>query len=255
MSGSVREAVILMAGSGSRLSDGENKRLKPLLPVDGRPLISYTLDAMTRAGIEKIYAVIGFQGETLRAGVEPLVPRKIDIRWIDNPHWQLQNGISLLAAAPHVSAPFLLTMGDHLFDAAIVDLLLRESKLDRLNVAIDRKLESIFDLDDAMKLQVEGECVTAIGKDLENYSAIDTGLFVGPIEFFSYLKKAKANGDCSLADGVRAMAADELVRAVDIGAAWWQDVDTREMLANAEKQLHARRAQLASAGSDRRDTT
>lgn len=244
-----------MAGSGSRLSDGENKRLKPLLPVDGRPLISYTLDAMTRAGIERIYAVIGFQGETLRAGVEPLVPRKIDIRWIDNPHWQLQNGISLLAAASHVSAPFLLTMGDHLFDAAIVDLLLRESKLDRLNVAIDRKLESIFDLGDAMKLQVEGERVTAIGKDLENYNAIDTGLFVGPIEFFSYLEKAKINGDCSLADGVRAMAADALVRGVDIGAVWWQDVDTPEMLANAEKQLHARRAQFASAGSDRRDTT
>ena len=247
----VTHAVILMAGSGSRLSSGEEKRLKPLVPVGGQPLISYTFEALARAGIESVNVVIGFRGDWLRTGIEPFVPGKIDIHWIENPQWQLKNGISVLAAAPHVSAPFLLTMGDHLFDAAIVDLLLRESKLDRLNVAIDRKLDAIFDLADAMKLQLESDRVIAIGKDLENYNAIDTGLFVCPVEFFSYLEKAKMNGDCSLADGVRAMASDGLVRGIDIGDAWWQDVDTPEMLANAEQQLRARGAQLASTGSNR----
>jgi 1L-myo-inositol 1-phosphate cytidylyltransferase len=251
MSRRVTEAVILMAGSGSRFSNGEEKRLKPLVRVHGRPLISYTLETLARAGIENVYAVIGFRGESLRAGIEPLIPRELDVRWIDNPQWQLKNGISALAAAPHVSAPCLLAMGDHLFNAAIVDLLLREAKLDLLNVAIDRKLDAIFDLGDAMKLRVEGERVTAIGKELQDYNAIDTGLFVCPVEFFSYLEKAKVNGDCSLADGVRAMAEDGLVRGIDIGGAWWQDVDTPEMLVNAEKQLRLRRDQFARAGSDR----
>jgi choline kinase len=246
----VTQAVILMAGSGSRFGDAEEKRLKPLVRVHGRPLISYTLEALARAGIEKVYAVIGFRGESLRAGIEPLVPREIDIRWIDNPHWQLKNGISALAVAPHVSAPCLLAMGDHFFNAAIVDLLLSEAKLDQLNVAIDRKLDAIFDLDDAMKLQVEGERVTAIGKDLRNYNAIDTGLFVCPVEFFGYLEKAKVKDDCSLADGVRAMAADGLVRGIDIGPAWWQDIDTPAMLAHAQQQLRSRRDQLAGTGSN-----
>jgi 1L-myo-inositol 1-phosphate cytidylyltransferase len=241
MSRRVTEAVILMAGAGSRLSNGEEKPLKPLVRVHGRPLISYTLETLARAGIENVYAVIGFRGESLRAGIEPLIPREIDVRWIDNPQWRLKNGISALAAAPHISAPCLLAMGDHLFNAAIVDLLLSEAKLDQLNVAIDRKLDAIFDLGDAMKLHVEGDRVTAIGKELQDYNAIDTGLFVCPIEFFSYLEKAKVNGDCSLADGVRAMAEDGLVRGIDIGGAWWQDVDTPEMLANAEKWLSSRR--------------
>jgi 1L-myo-inositol 1-phosphate cytidylyltransferase len=241
MSRRVTEAVILMAGAGSRLSNGEEKRLKPLVRVHGRPLISYTLETLARAGIENVYAVIGFRGESLRAGIEPLIPRELGVHWIDNPQWQLKNGISALAAAPHVSAPCLLAMGDHLFNAPIVDLLLREAKLDQLNVAIDRKLEAIFDLGDAMKLHVEGGRVTAIGKELQDYNAIDTGLFVCPIEFFSYLEKAKVNGDCSLADGVRAMAEDGLVRGIDIGGASWQDIDTPEMLANAEKWLRSRR--------------
>jgi len=44
------EAVILMAGSGSRLrSSGENSR-KPLVALAGRPLISYTFDALAKVG-------------------------------------------------------------------------------------------------------------------------------------------------------------------------------------------------------------
>jgi hypothetical protein len=35
------------------------------------------------------------------------------------------------------------------------------------------------------------------------------------------------------------MAADGKVRAIDIGPAWWQDVDTPEMRAHAEENLGA----------------
>jgi NDP-sugar pyrophosphorylase family protein len=72
---------------------------------------------------------------------------------------------------------------------------------------------------------------------LPNYDAIDTGLFVCPHEIFQYLERAKQNGDCSLADGVRLMADDGKTRAIDIGGAWWQDVDTLEMRAHAEENL------------------
>jgi len=88
-----------------------------------------------------------------------------------------------------------------------------------------------------MKIKTNGNRVVSIGKDLEHYDAIDTGLFVCPTEIFDYLELAKRDGDCSLADGVRAMAVDGKVRAIDIGDAWWQDIDTPEMVAAAEKVL------------------
>jgi choline kinase len=109
--------------------------------------------------------------------------------------------------------------------------------LDLLNLAIDRKLNSIFDLDDAMKLKTNGERVMAIGKALTRYDAIDTGIFACPTEIFRYLESTKQDGDCSLADGVRLMAADNKVRAIDIGSAWWQDVDDSGMLEQAEKAI------------------
>ena len=84
-----------------------------------------------------------------------------------------------------------------------------------------------------MKLRTKADRVTTIGKDLKDYDAIDTGLFICPTEIFDYLGQAIRAGDCSLADGVRLMAADGKVRAIDIGDAWWQDIDTPEMLAKA----------------------
>ena len=149
----VSEAVILMAGQGSRLRSSDKMLLKPFVPVLGRPLICYTIDALMRAGIRKTSFIVGYQSDRMTAGIKQLIPSGLEPSFIENREWQKQNGISVLAAANHVTSPFLLTMSDHLFDQSIVDLLLRNAALDELNLAIDRKLNSIFDSDDAMKVQ------------------------------------------------------------------------------------------------------
>jgi 1L-myo-inositol 1-phosphate cytidylyltransferase len=236
----ISEAVVLMAGSGSRLRGSDETFLKPLVPILGRPLVCYVIDALIEAGINKINFIVGYQSERLRAAMEKLIPPKREWVFIENPYWQKQNGVSLLAAANRVTAPFLLTMSDHLFDNAIVDLLIESADFDLLNLAVDRKIDSVFDLDDAMKIQTDGDKVVAIGKNLPDYDAIDTGLFICPEAIFDYLERARSGSnrnDCALADGVRLMATDGKVRAIDIGDAWWQDVDTPKMLLRAEERM------------------
>jgi len=238
----VSEAVVLIAGQGSRLRGADKNRLKPFVPVLGRPLLSYILEALSGAGISTIHFVVGYENERVIAKAKQLVPPNITASFIVNRDWQKQNGISLLAAAGHVKAPFLLTMGDHVFDDTIIECLLGNFEPGLLNIAIDRKVDSIFDLDDAMKVRTCKNRVIDIGKDLGNYDAIDIGLFVSPVEIFAYLNKAKAvspQGDCSLADGMLLMAADAKARIIEIGDAWWQDVDTPGALRFAEKNLSA----------------
>src|SRR5436190_5852014 len=251
----ISDAVILMAGSGSRLRGPDETFLKPFVPVLGRPLICYTIDALIHAGIKKASFIVGYQSARMIEAVKQLIPSKIEPCFIENRDWQKQNGVSLLTAANQVTPPFLLTMSDHLFDQPIIDLLLRNAVPDQVNVAIDRKLDSIFDVDDAMKVQTQAGQILKIGKDLTAYDGIDTGLFVCPLDIFDYLERVKRDGDCSLADGVRSMASQGKACAVDIGDAWWQDVDTPEMLACAETQLRSRLARhdiaMANAGSDR----
>ena len=234
----ISEAVILRAGHGSRLRGVEKTCLKPFVPVLSRPLLSYTLEAISCAGIRTVHLVVGFESERVIAEAKQLIPPHVTASFILNCDWQKQNGISLLAAAGHVSAPFLLTMGDHVFDETLINCLLDNFEPGLLNLAIDRKLDSIVDLDDAMKVQTRGKNVIAIGKNLRTYDAIDTGLFVCPPEIFAYLEQAKSkNGgsDCSLANGVELMAADGKVRGIDIGSARWHDIDTPRVLEHAEQ--------------------
>lgn len=236
------EAVILMAGEGSRLRGANKAFLKPFVPVLGRPLISYTLDTLIHAGIKTLNFVVGYESERMITQVKQLIPSNLSVAFIENRDWQKQNGISLLTAADRVAGPFLLTMSDHLFDDGIVDRLLDSFDSDFLNVAVDRKLHSIFDLDDAMKVQTRGNRIVDIGKKLRDFDAIDIGLFVCPLEIFDYFERAKSRSgrnDCSLADGVRLMAGDDKVRAIDIGDGWWQDVDTPSMLRHAERKMSA----------------
>ena len=238
----ISEAVILMAGEGSRLRGSDSTFLKPFVPVLGRPLISYALDTLIRAGITSVNFVVGYESGRMIEQVKQLIPSGLSASFIENRDWQKQNGISLLAAAGHLSKAFLLTMSDHLFDAAVVDRLLDSFDSDFLNIGVDQKLDSIFDLEDAMKVLTRGNRVTDIGKQLRDYDAIEIGMFVSPLEIFDYLDRAttrSGRNDCSLADGVRLMAGNDKVRAIDIGDGWWQDVDTPSMLRHAERKMSA----------------
>jgi 1L-myo-inositol 1-phosphate cytidylyltransferase len=238
----ISEAVILMAGEGSRLRGSDNTFLKPFVPVLGRPLILYTLDVLIRAGIKTVNFVVGYESGRMIEQTNQLIPASLSVSFIENRDWQKQNGISLLAAAGHLSTPFLLTMSDHLFDGAVVGHLLDSLDSDYLNIAVDRKLDCIFDLEDAMKVQTRENMIIDIGKNLRDYDAIDIGLFVCPLEIFDYFERAKfrsGRNDCSLADGVRLMAGDDKVRAIDIGDGCWQDVDTPSMLRHAERKMSA----------------
>jgi choline kinase len=234
----ISEAVILIAGQGSRLRGADKNLLKPFVPVLGRPLLSYTLETLSCAGISTTHFVVGYESERVIAQAKQLIPPHISAAFIVNRDWPKQNGISLLAAAGHVSAPFVLTMGDHVFDDTIIECLLENFEPGLLNIAIDRKLDLIVDLDDAMKIQTRESKVTGIGKNLRSYDAIDTGLFVCPPEIFTYLEQAKAkNGgsDCSLANGIELMAVEGKVRGIDIGSARWHDIDTPRVLRHAEE--------------------
>jgi 1L-myo-inositol 1-phosphate cytidylyltransferase len=233
----ITDAVILMAGNGSRLRASGELLPKPLVPILGRPLISYVIDALEKVGVRNLHAVIGANGDSLLAALVKLVPPSLRLNPISNPDWHKHNGISVLCAAGEVSEPFFLTMGDHLFDPTILALLARQAERSEVNLAIDRKIEAVFDLDDAMKVATRGDRVIAIGKNLESYDAIDTGVFLCPNELFDYLRRARHGGDCSLADGIRLMAGEGKVGAIDIGEDWWQDVDTLAMRARAEEEL------------------
>jgi choline kinase len=103
---------------------------------------------------------------------------------------------------------------------------------------VDRKIASVFDLDDATKVKTDGNHIVAIGKQLTEYDCIDTGIFVCTTGLVRAIGEvAETRGDASLSDGVQQLSQSGLMTVLDVGEETWMDVDTPEMLADAEARL------------------
>ncbi len=58
---SERESAILMAaGLGTRMRPLTEKTPKPLLPVNGRPMIETVIDGLSARGVSEFYVVTGY---------------------------------------------------------------------------------------------------------------------------------------------------------------------------------------------------
>ncbi len=227
------QAVVLAAGKGSRLG---HSSAKPLYPLFGVPLLARTLFTLQEAGVTRAHVVIGHNGDLVRKGIESIDRLTLPVHWIENHEWEQPNGVSVLAAKEHVSGPFLLTMSDHVFDPGIASRLLeRRGSVEGLLLAVDRELGGVNDLDDATKVRLEGDSIVEIGKELSDFDAIDTGVFLATPALFDALERA---GEApSLSQGVAALAAEGRARTVDVSDLPWQDVDTPDDVRAAERKL------------------
>src|SRR5580692_7263766 len=65
MSGSVTKAVILAAGRGTRMRELTLSMPKPMVEVSGKPVLSYILEGLRDAGVQKMLIVIGYRKEVV----------------------------------------------------------------------------------------------------------------------------------------------------------------------------------------------
>lgn len=235
-------ALIIAGGAGVRLQAVTGQVPKPLLKLCGVPLIKRIILTAARAGVTRFVIVTGYESDRFRE-VLSNDPGLDDCRieWVHNERWHLPNGVSALAARSHLAEPFVLLMADHLFEQRTLERLLEEPIADgECLLAVDRKIDHVYDVDDATKVEVRGEKVVRIDKGLQAFNAVDTGMFLCTPALFDALDAVDGPEGCALSDGIRALARDGRMRAFDVGDGYWQDVDTPEMLAHGEKTLLSR---------------
>ena len=240
MNGRIEQAVVLAAGMGTRIRGEAQLLPKPLVRVGGLPLIKRTLLTARKAGVTRFVVVVGCDGDRVRGTVvdDPDLA-DLDVTFVVNEDYRLKNGVSVLKAREHVRGEFLLMMSDHVVDPAIYETLQGTPARDGLVLAVDRKLDTIFDMDDATKVLVgERDRILDIGKEIPEYDAIDTGVFrCSPAIFEALQVVLDETGDASLSDGVKLLATKGRARVADVGAAWWQDVDDLPTREHAETLL------------------
>lgn len=232
------KGVILAAGDGTRLAPLTLDRPKPLVPVLGRLLLDYTLEAFLAVGITELVLVVGYKEEMIRAWVGDGRRYGAQVTYVYNPDYDLENAISLYAAREAVpDQPFILSMADHMISPQILThLLAMEDEHDTL--CIDRLAQASPQVNDATRVWVdEAGFITRIGKEIEPWNAVDTGVFLfTPCVFdaISHLLHLQ-DGGCGISDAVTwLIERGPGMRACDVSGAFWMDVDTLEDLRYVE---------------------
>ena len=239
-SSEMAQAVILAAGQGQRLRAGKAcSELKPLTMLLGMTLLERCVRSCEAIGVSECYVVGGYEHAQLLPHIAELNTRyDMHVQAVENPAWAEGNGVSALAAEPYVKQAFFLLMCDHIFDSAILQQLIAASRhTDACLLAVDQRIDQVFDCEDATKVHLQGQRITAIGKELTRYDGVDTGLFLCRPVLFKALARARAQGDGSLSGGIRQLIATDMMQAVPIGEHFWLDIDTPESLAHAERSL------------------
>jgi len=228
------QALVLAAGRGSRL---DSATPKPLHRVVGVPLLARTLFTLHEAGVTEAYVVVGYEADEVRREMESWSKTGLTVHWIYNPDWREPNGVSVLAARDFLDGPFFLSMADHVYEPGIVTKLAKSGVGEGVNLAVDYEVDRVLDPDDATKVGVDEGRIVSIGKELDEYDAIDTGVFLASPALFRAIDQAWAEGAASLSAGVQRLAAQGRAWTTDVSDLFWQDVDTPADLREAKRRL------------------
>ncbi len=120
------QAIILAAGMGKRLRSYTKNATKCMVPVNGKTLIEYTIEALVDNKIDRLVVVIGYKGQLLKDFISSKFNAQnlkgMKIEYIENPVYDSTNNIySLyLACSEMAKDDTILLESDLIFKPSII---------------------------------------------------------------------------------------------------------------------------------------
>lgn len=110
-------AMILAAGRGERMRPLTDHSPKPLLPVAGKPMIQYHIEALAAAGVREIVINLAWLGQQIRTALGNGSQFDVNIDYSDEGDSALETGGGVFKALPRLAGasgkdPFLVVSGD-----------------------------------------------------------------------------------------------------------------------------------------------
>jgi choline kinase len=243
------KGVILAAGDGGRLRPLTGTP-KALIKVGGLSLIEYPLAALAAAGVSDIAIVVGYQADRLCHELSELHP---DLSFVFNEDYDEGNAISLYAARDFVQDDsFFLCMADHPICPDIPIRMVSGSLGETCVLGVDGQAWHSSQIGDATRVLTESGVILEIGKQLDIWNGVDTGVFNMTSDVFPAIEELMRvhDMDVGISDVVRCMAAGgQPFMACDVSGLFWADVDTPEDFESVDTLLRGEAWQTYMTGS------
>ncbi|HEX2505821.1 MAG TPA: sugar phosphate nucleotidyltransferase, partial [Gaiellaceae bacterium] len=109
------DAVVMAAGEGRRLRPLTERWPKPVLPIDGRPVIGTLLRELAGAGFPRVTVIVGQLGEQVRALVGDGAGFGLQVRYAEQPSADGSADAVRRALAAGARLPALVAAADTVF--------------------------------------------------------------------------------------------------------------------------------------------
>ena len=243
------KAIILAAGVARRLAPLTDHTQKSLLPVGGRAILAWMLEALHAVGVSHIVIVVGHCADQVRALTVAARPG-MTIECVDNPLYQKGSALSLLCARDvFTREPTLIMDADVVFPREFLRRLLR-SAADQAFL-ID---EGFADTGEEVKIYVRSGRVVALGKKVvpPAWDRVGEGIGFfkcGPAagrELVGLLEQVidESQGVGEYEEALHRLVSRHPVEAVDVTGLPWTEVDFAEDLHRAQSEIFPAIAQL-----------
>ncbi|ABR54307.1 Nucleotidyl transferase [Methanococcus vannielii SB] len=213
------DAVILCAGSGTRLYPITENRPKPMIPIAGKPILEHIIEKIENH-VEKIYLVVGFEKEKIidyfygNEKIEFIVQEK-----------QLGTGHAVLMAKNYIKGDFLVLNGDVIFESDILEFLNYEnavglSKVDNpenfgvIELGYDNKVINLLEKpnEDEIKSKFTSNLINAGIYKLENFV----------FEILENLLPSE-RGEIELTDALKKLIESSKLYGIELNG-YWNDI-------------------------------
>ncbi len=224
------DTIILAAGNGSRMGNITEYIPKPLIPLNGIPIIDYIVSELLHLNIAHFIFVVGYQKDKIITYLKDNYSQEVDLSFVVNNQIEKENGYSLFQARNSVRTNnFLVLMADHVVDPRIYSEIYDIAGTGDIILATDG-ITSLNDPEEATKVLLEGEEIVAIGKKLEIYSAFDTGVFAMSKTVFPIVEKlCESQLKVGISDLVTQCIKQNMhVLSCDVSGYFWMDLDTQQ---------------------------
>ncbi|MDN5751980.1 MAG: phosphocholine cytidylyltransferase family protein [Nitrosospira sp.] len=234
------KTIILSAGQGRRLLSLTANIPKCLLPIGGKTIIEWQIDALLAAGIDDITVVTGFKSSLVEALLQRYANRA-KINTIFNPFFEVADNLaSCWIARSAMDRDFLLLNGDTILDKALLIQVLNSASAP-ITLSVSHK--PIYDADD-MKVHLDEKgWVKHVSKNLaaDQIDCESIGLVFfrerGPQLFRNAVEDAlrhQAKLKCWYLSIVDALADKQLVNTCSVPGHLWCEIDFAVDIAKAE---------------------
>lgn len=242
------QAVILTAGEGTRMRPLTLTRPKTMLPVGGKPILQYNVEALRDAGITEILLIVGYHEEMVKEHFENGAKLGVQINYITQKE-RLGTAHAIGHCQDFIKEDFVVLNGDIILDPELLGDLIENyqaSSPDTMMVLTEVEDPSPFGVVEIKNGQIT-KIIEKPGPGEAPSNLINTGIYVFNQDILSKIEETELSprGEYEITDSLQ-MQIDEgksikgfitHKKWIDVGRPWELLEINEEFLANLEEKI------------------